>query len=226
MSEKISLLALKCSNWRSVYEALKLAGKKPDILFPREIMNIPKNSICIIPGVGHISSLVNELKNSNNISDIRDLFKSKNISIIGICLGFHFLCSHSHEDINSPCLGIFNRGVEALHTPPRPSVGWKGLYRQTKCINGFSHTLYELLNKQDFYFTHSYGVPMLDALHDEIDVWAYLPNEAKMQIAAVISNDYIGFQFHPEKSGANGISLLSQSIDYLIERRNKNGYSI
>jgi glutamine amidotransferase len=221
MSDNISLLALKCSNWRSVNEALKLGGKKANILIPSEIKNIPENSICIIPGVGHISSLVNELNNFITLEDIKAQFKSKKIKVIGICLGFHFLCKLSHEDTYSPCLGLFNQGVEPLYHPPRPSVGWKSLNDHSKSINNLSHNLFELLRRNDFYFTHSYGAPLLEAIQDGVDVWTYLPADAKIQIAAVIHDDFIGFQFHPEKSGASGISLLSYSIDYLIESRNK-----
>lgn len=216
---KIIILALKTSNWRSVNEALILSGLKSAILSPSEILKIPKYSICIIPGVGNIAALVTEFKDIIEIDDLAEFFKFKKIKIIGICLGFHFLCSRSFENIYSPCLNFFKETVEPIYSPPIPSVGWKNLLKKNDHTNQISDYLKNFLLSNQFYFTHSYGVSITERINTHNDYWYYLPKNAKMQIAAIFNENFIGFQFHPEKSGLHGIKLLDHSINYLNLRK-------
>jgi glutamine amidotransferase len=215
MSSNINLLALTCSNWRSVNAALEIAGRTTNIILIKDIRNIKSNSILIIPGVGHISALVNEITNIICISELSELIKTKNIKIIGICLGFHFLCSKSCEDSIHACLDIYNKNVEPLYNPPKPSVGWKIINETENISSNFSFEIKNILKNNYFYFTHSYGVLISEFGDSFFNEWSYSPVNSKEQIAAIFSDNYIGFQFHPEKSGSVGIRLLDTSIDYL-----------
>jgi imidazole glycerol phosphate synthase glutamine amidotransferase subunit len=217
MSANINLLALNCSNWRSVYAALQVSGKTANILKSNDINNVNSNSILIIPGVGHISALMNEINKIISINELLLLIKQKNIKIIGICLGFHFLCSKSHEDSSNSCLNIYNKIVEPLYNPPKPSVGWKSVNETGLISSDFSIKIKNILNNNLFYFTHSYGVPFVENYEDILNIWSYTPTNSKKQIAAIFTDRFIAFQFHPEKSGSAGISLLSYSIDHLNE---------
>ena len=216
MSSSINLLTLNCSNWRSVYAALILAGKTVNSLNTKDIINIKPNSTIIIPGVGHISALAKEIEPIISINDLSILIKYEKIKVIGICLGFHFLCSKSNEDDSVNCLNVFDKEVKPLYSPPKPSVGWSNVFIEN-ISNDLPIEIINTLNKNMFYFTHSYGVSISEVDDNKINVWSYSPLNSKKQIAAIFQESFIGFQFHPEKSGSAGIKLLASSIDYLNE---------
>ena len=93
-----------------------------------------------------------------------------------------------------------------------PHIGWNSLTINRKSldlIEDFSRDSY--LSKYDYYFVHSfYASP----LYEENIVASF--DHPEGQLTAVIKkNNIIGFQFHPEKSGAVGLNILKNSIEKL-----------
>ena len=209
---EIKILKLKSSNWPAVYEALKRSNLEPLVLEPYKIDLINENDLIIIPGVGNIYSLSSEIEQNFGVSRFRELIITKKVKVIGICLGFQFLCSSSEEDSSAECLNLFNYSVDSIFKPSRPSVGWNKIY--TKNIFKSQNKLPQLCNEY-FYFTHSFGVKVTNNFSKEEYVFQYEVQEKESIVGAIIHKDFIGFQFHPEKSGEEGIKLLCNSINFL-----------
>ena len=216
MCIKVYVFKVRTSNWRSVYQAVLLGGNKPIAVDLREMHKIEAGSVVVFPGVGSISSLAEEVCYALSPSEMRKWIESNEIKIIGICLGFQFLFLRSFENPLVECLGIFPTEVKSVYEVPKPSVGWKGLIELN--VGGEKNDLDVHLSNNKFYFTHSFGVVASEVDKRSGKIYSYLPAGASNEIvAAVLYGNYVGYQFHPEKSGGSGIRLLAASIQYLSD---------
>ena len=213
MAIKVYLLTSQASNWRSVRYALLNEGFTVSVVSVTEIASLPQSSVLVLPGVGNIKHLSEQFSNIYVLADLAKNFREKNIGIIGICLGFQFLCRSSSEDNGSPCLSMLNLDVEALFTPSKPSVGWK--YIAPEASNEGVESIERVLAGGCFYFTHCYGVISLPAVLDGLTIYSYDTSSSSKAVAAVVSERIIGLQFHPEKSGTQGANALKSAIYFL-----------
>jgi len=122
---------------------------------------------------------------------------------LGICLGMQIFMEHSEEDDTS-CLGIFSDGCklfEAVEGYPVPHMGWNTIELESTSnlstgINSGTH----------FYFVHSYYVPL--------NSQTIASTTYSKKFSSIIQKDnFIGTQFHPEKSGEQGSILLKNFTD-------------
>lgn len=213
MAIEVFLVKVEASNWRSVNYSLAEAGFKISLVATNEISAIPRDSILVLPGVGNIKHLAKQFTAVYDLPDLADKLKMKNIRVLGICLGFQFLCRSSTEESSSPCLSMLDLEVEALFAPPSPSVGWK------RVAGNSSNTLVEpltgVLNSEHLYFTHCYGVKTWPPPSASLNTYFYLTSNGSAVMAAVVTHDIIGLQFHPEKSGLLGVNVLQSAIEFL-----------
>ena len=209
---EIKIIKLESSNWPAVDQSLKRSNLIPSAINSSEINSINEDDLIIIPGVGNIKSLSSEIEKNFGVSKFRKLIIDKRIKVIGICLGFQFLCLSSEEDQSAECLGLFKYPVNTIFTPSRPSVGWHRIYTNNPLK---SQEILPQLSSEFFYFTHSYGVKIENKFGYDEHVFRYDVSEKKPIVGAIIHKNFIGFQFHPEKSGEEGIRLLCNSINYL-----------
>lgn len=145
----------------------------------------------ILPGVGHFKDAMIAIKKYH--LDII-LSQVSNQPIIGICLGMQLLYDYSEEGGVSG-LGFIPGRIEPIRTAyPIPHLGWNNLLSQNETLRG------------DVYFIHSYQAPMSDKVIAYTQYGTHIP-------AIVQHHHYIGIQFHPEKSGAYGLSILQQALE-------------
>jgi glutamine amidotransferase len=117
--------------------------------------------------------------------------------VLGICLGLQWLFSSSDEAPEVPGLGVF--GDRCRHLPKQvkaPHVGWDQLQ-----ICRDSRLLRNIESGQCVYFTHRYYAPVVRAT---VAACKY----GETFSAAIESGNLFGVQFHPEKSGETGLSIL------------------
>ena len=119
----IRVLEHDASNSLSVLAALRSLGLPCSHILPEELESISSNSWLVIPGVGHMKSLSTAVDSSFGIDKLKTLVIEKNLAVLGICLGFQFLCLSSAEDPHSETLGLLEFHVQSITTPPTPSVG-------------------------------------------------------------------------------------------------------
>ncbi len=150
----------------------------------------------IIPGVGHAGAAMSKLEQTGLVPAIKSLKKPT----LGICVGMQLLTSHSDEG-DSRLLDIIP--VNTLRfanstTYKVPHTGWNKVYPEQenplfKNIPGGSH----------FYFVHSYFIE-----YDLVYTLSSTTYNNKFS-ASIWRDNFYGVQFHPEKSGAFGETLLT-----------------
>ncbi len=148
----------------------------------------------VLPGVGAARDAMERLRDANLIDVIRDLGQP----VLGICLGMQLLCDASEED-DVECLGIIPGVASRLPVAedcPVPNMGWCQTHRQ-----GQSVILSGIEDGSYFYYLHSYAVPR------NRNTLAVAKHAT--EFSAIIGKDnFVGAQFHPERSSAAGAQLL------------------
>jgi glutamine amidotransferase len=149
----------------------------------------------IIPGVGHAGAAMHKLEQTGLVPKIKSLTKPT----LGICVGMQLLTSYSEEG-NTDLLNIFP--IKTLkfanYTGYKvPHTGWNRVYPEKKNplfqnIPGGSH----------FYFVHSYFIE-----YNFVYILSSTTYINKFS-ASIWRDNFYGVQFHPEKSGAYGETLL------------------
>ena len=211
---KIFVVKLRTSNWPSVISALNKMDLDSLAVNVVELTKVSDQSIIILPGVGNIQSISEEVEVDLGIDYLKDLFINRQHKIIGICLGFQFMCSSSDEHTKSKCLGLFDEKVSSLYDNNRPSVGWKEIkcYLSTDVnYNSIKNSLGKQFDKKFYYFTHCYGVKEKHISKDALPYIYELENGENV-VAALMKGNFIGLQFHPEKSGEDGLELINGMI--------------
>lgn len=172
--------------------------------------DITEESLLVVPGVGHFDNIMHKLEESN-FQNIRSLIDDKKLNFLGICLGMQILFDDSSEG-NKRGLGLLEGSVKKLTDRfyddeyISTNVGWrKVIFEQQEKFSQF--------NDNFFYFVHQYeAVPK-----NEDDIIAYTQKFNKNIVAAVKKENICGIQFHPEKSGQNGIKFLNSLIKGFYE---------
>jgi imidazole glycerol phosphate synthase glutamine amidotransferase subunit len=192
---KITILDYGAGNVPSVERALHRLGavsqrtSSPDC--------IAKADALLLPGVGHYAALVRALDEQNLRAPLIEAIQ-RGAPFLGICLGLQVLFQSSAEASHLRGLNLLPGIVSAL--PPNvklPHMGWNQLNRKHD-----SSLLADIDPGAYFYFAHSYA-----ALDSNGVVAATCSHGA--EFAAVIEQKNIyAVQFHPEKSGEAGASLL------------------
>lgn len=155
----------------------------------------------VLPGVGAFGDAARLLRESG-MADLVLSEAADGKPILGICLGMQLLLDASHEYGIHPGLGLIKGAVRPIsETIPSglkiPHIGWNSLHFTKK------HPIFRYVDEGAYvYFVHSYHGTECDAA--TVAVTEY----GATLCAAVASGNVVGCQFHPEKSGAVGLSIL------------------
>ncbi len=197
----ITLLDYGAGNVRSVVNSIgKLGHQVKMVSSPADILHADR---LIFPGVGSFGSMMGILKERNYIEPLRE-YLARNRPFLGICLGMQALLEGSEESPGVSGLGFLKGTVKRFEVDLAvPHIGWNGILPVQKSIlfNG-------LEGSEKFYFVHSYYI-------DPSDEGAVLTRTdyGKRFVSAVQKGNVIGTQFHPEKSGDNGLKVLRNFIE-------------
>lgn len=189
---KVVIIEYNAGNTCSVAFALNRLGIEPVISSEREeILSADK---LILPGVGSAGSAMQYLKEKSLDQVIKDI---KN-PLLGICLGMQLLCNYSEED-DTVCLGLFDTKVKKMQKGRVPHTGWNAVY-------DLKGPLFDKISERCYmYFVHGYSVQLSSfaaAVSDHIEAFS----------AAIQKDNFYGVQFHPEKSGDDGLALLNNFL--------------
>ncbi|HKK99127.1 MAG TPA: imidazole glycerol phosphate synthase subunit HisF [Desulfotignum sp.] len=197
----ITLLDYGAGNVRSVRNAVeKLGGTLNTVTSPEDILSAEK---IIFPGVGNYENMIQVLNRKGYMKPLREYLAS-NRPFFGICLGMQALFQGSEEDLsNTESIGFFQGRVERFKTNRSvPHMGWNGIH-----LKQDSPLMQGVGPDARFYFVHSFHlVP-----HDPSVVLTTTTYDYAFA-SAVQQGNIIGTQFHPEKSGKNGMQLLENFI--------------
>jgi glutamine amidotransferase len=198
--KRIVIVDYGLGNLRSVFRGLEKCGASPVI--SSDIQEITAADGIILPGVGAFRDGMEQL--SAMVKAITEA--SRSAPVLGICLGMQMLLDWSEEHGLHAGLGIIPGTV---HRFPRiqgfkvPHMGWNSLH-----IAMPDHPLMIGIAEGSYvYFVHSY--------YADCDTpYVLTETDYILPYASSISRGIVfGVQFHPEKSGAVGLAILSNFID-------------
>tara|TARA_Y100001968_G_C19440420_1_gene762208 strand:+ start:647 stop:1264 length:618 start_codon:yes stop_codon:yes gene_type:complete len=167
---------------------------------PKELL---KSQGLILPGVGSFDSAMKKLKLSGLRSSLDEAVLDKNIPILGVCVGMQILADSSEEGVCEG-LGYISGEVRTIDNNKEeqldlPHMGWNKIMPTNK-----EDLMWSNINSlRGFYFLHSYHFVPQDDKHIFSSTFY-----GETFVSAVKKGNIYGFQFHPEKSHENGISLL------------------
>lgn len=195
----IAIIDYGVGNLASVNKALSFIGFESKVTSDHsEILAADK---VVLPGVGAFADAMNSLKKNNMIPVIYELAE-RGTPLLGICLGMQLLFDYSTEGGDKvEGLGLLKGSITQFPLDMGlkvPHMGWNSLHINQndgifKCIKENSYV----------YFVHSYYL----SAQNESDVAATCQYGIKFD-AAVCKGNIMGTQFHPEKSGDVGLSIL------------------
>ena len=207
--KKIIIINYGCGNILSLKRALKEIGYESTLSNSKdEIMNA---DFVILPGVGAFQNAIKLLNKYSLIETLRDYVALKK-PLLGICLGMQILFSKGYEMGSHTGLNFIEGKVDKINKELSskkikiPHINWSNLFFiDEKSKFNFNKNL----SGRSFYFVHSY----MAYPKNKLDLIAYCRYYNISVPAIVKSDNVIGFQFHPEKSGKNGLEILKNTIE-------------
>jgi glutamine amidotransferase len=183
-----------------------LAAIGAEVVVPTTPDELWRADAVIVPGVGHFGAT--RALDGHWVDAIRGLVE-RGRPMLGICLGMQWLFEGSDEAPDCPGLGLLSGRCVRLRGGAEgadgrglkvPHVGWNALERRREAplVEGLS-------SGAQVYFTHSYAAP--------VTADTVAATEHGETFASVVQRDHIaGVQFHPEKSGEVGLTILRNFV--------------
>ena len=194
-----------CANLSSVryaFERLLSVDERKNLSVTDDIAAIKAATRVVLPGVGTAAAAMKALREKQLVQVISSLTQP----VLGVCLGMQMLTRLSKErgatTEDCQCLGLIPTDIEQLDSQglPLPHMGWNQISPSAHPIfNGIEQGAY-------VYFVHSYRAPISD--------YTIASAEHGEQFSAAIAKDnFIGLQFHPEKSATVGAKMLQNFLN-------------
>ena len=198
LRQRLAILDYGMGNLRSVEKAFEHVGVQASITRGHD--DVRAAAGVVLPGVGAMPKAmeaVTELGFDELLRERRDA----GVPIIGICMGMQLLFESTTEHGGAAGIGLLDGSVEALDAPGLkvPHIGWNhvGWRRESPLTDG-------LANPTAFYHVHSFAPRPANA-EDVLGTAVY-----GAEFASVVERESVfGAQFHPEKSGPDGLRLLA-----------------
>ena len=201
---QIGIIDYGAGNINSVYNTIYNLGYNPIII--EDVNQISNIDRLIVPGVGSAFKSLEVLKKRGFFNKVQNLINS-NIPILGICLGFQIFSKKLFEDGESNGLNLIEGNIVPINKPATFNIGWNIV-----SFNREIATKIGVKQNAEFYFCHSY---FLDDVSNEDKKFILGTCNFKKKIPSlVIKNNFMGVQFHPEKSQSNGQKLLKFFLNW------------
>lgn len=194
-------------NLKSVQNAL--AFLQCDAIISSKKEDIKKADGLILPGVGAFPDCMKNLQASNLIDTIKEEVQSGK-PLLGICLGMQVLFERGYEGKEYAGLGLLQGEIVKMVDPnvKIPHIGWNGLEIAQ------DDELLKEVTKAFVYYVHSYYARG----YREQDLIAS-SQYGNLKIPGLFHKDNIyAAQFHPEKSGKDGLQILANFVNYVDQK--------
>lgn len=216
--KKITVIDYGMGNLFNVIRALEAI--ECDVHVTSEINEIIKAERLLLPGVGAFEDGMKDLK-ANNLDNAIKEFAQTDRPLLGICLGMQLFMTNSEENGHHDGLNIIKGKVVRFKDPNDhsnnykiPQIGWNALsppinkrnvldkkHWDNSILKSFDEKLY-------MYFLHSYYV----VSEDEQIILSETSYGRDLFCSVFQKNQIIGCQFHPERSGEQGLEILKNFL--------------
>jgi glutamine amidotransferase len=202
----IAVLDYGIGNLRSAQKALEKVGA--DARLTSDASVVRDAAGVVLPGVGNFGRCMQALRSSGLDQVALEAIAAER-PFLGICVGMQMLYKGSDESPDEPGLGVIDARVKLLpEGVKRPQMQWNVLQPPPRRA-GASTAPSQLLDGLDqptwVYFVHSYAAQLTDEVVAVCDYGAPV-------VAAIERGSLWATQFHPEKSSANGLRVLSNFV--------------
>jgi imidazole glycerol-phosphate synthase subunit HisH len=198
---RIAVLDYGIGNLRSAEKALQHVGAAARLV--TDAASVEAADAVVLPGVGAFGACAQALRDSGLEEPARAAIAA-GVPFFGVCVGFQLLYEDSVESPGVQGLGVFPGTVGPLPAGVKhPQMQWNTLDVRGE---GEPAPLRGLGPHPWVYFVHSFAPPVGDETVAVCDYGG--------PVAALVTQGVLwGAQFHPEKSGAAGLALLSNFVD-------------
>jgi glutamine amidotransferase len=208
--QSVALINYGSGNLRSAEKALvRAADGKSEIVVTDDPELIARADRLVLPGVGAFAACMGALAARPGVVEaMTTAVQARGAPFLGICVGMQLLATRGLEF--GETLGLDWIGGDVKRLVPDdlhakiPHMGWNTLSDVTD-----QPLMAGLKANESVYFTHSFAYFPTD----EADVAAYVDHGGRFP-AAVARGNVAGVQFHPEKSQASGLNLLSRFLEW------------
>ncbi len=201
-SLRVAVVDYGAGNLVSIEQALLAVGAEP--VLARDADALTRADALLVPGVGAAEPAMRRLTRARLVDPIVSWIASGR-PYLGICLGLQLLFERSDED-GADTLGILpGRTVRLADAPKLPHIGWNQVVRRRP------HPLFDgIAPAADLYFVHSYaGQP--EGPGADLLVLAETEHGGVFP-SAIEHGNVLGVQFHPERSGGDGVRLIANFV--------------
>lgn len=201
---KFVIVDTGCANLHSVKFAVERIGYKA--LITDDIELIQQAEKVILPGVGNAKHAMANIKEKGLVATLQNLTQP----VLGFCLGMQLMASKSYEtnvsvtnEESIDCLNLIPTVVTPLESKKLrlPHMGWNTLTSVS------DHPIFEDIESGEyFYFVHSFAAPVND--------FTIATCQYGSEFSAAIAKDnFVGCQFHPERSGKAGSTIIRNFLE-------------
>jgi imidazole glycerol-phosphate synthase subunit HisH len=200
---RVAVVDYGAGNLVSIEQALTTVGARP--VRATTPIQLDGADLLVVPGVGAAAPAMDRLRAAGLVDPILRWIAADR-PFLGICLGLQLLFEGSDED-GAQTLGVLPGRTQRLREAPTlPHIGWNQVERRHE------HAAFDgIADGADFYFVHSYAGAIEAEAAD--DVVLATTTHGRPFVSAVARSYLLGVQFHPERSGPDGLRFLENVVD-------------
>lgn len=208
--KKFVIVDTGCANLSSVKFAVERLGYA--VTITDNLAQIKAADKVILPGVGNAKHAMKNIREKQLVETIQNLKQP----VLGFCLGMQLMARTSVEGVTAEeakaecssnhfikCLELIPTDVTPLESKGErlPHMGWNTLTQVS------DHPIFSGINVDDyFYFVHSFAAPVSEYTIASCEYGSTFS-------AAIARDNFIGCQFHPERSGPLGAKIIKNFLE-------------
>ncbi|SLN49792.1 Imidazole glycerol phosphate synthase subunit HisH 1 [Roseivivax jejudonensis] len=206
-----AIIDYESGNLHSADKAFQKMAREADageVVVTSEAETVAKADRLVLPGDGAFPACAAALAESGVKEALVEAVEQRGVPFMGICVGMQLMARMGHEYEETRGLGWADGEVMRI-TPSDPGLkvphmGWNDL------MIDIQHPVLEGVRSGDHaYFVHSYQIRMADPAQRIAKV-----DYGEDVTAIVGSENRIGLQFHPEKSGPTGLRMIANFLNW------------
>ena len=199
----IAIIDYGAGNLGSVANAIRKLGYQPNIT--DRTGDVLSSAAVILPGVGAAGEAMKKLEAMGMVDAIRQIIH-ENRPLFAVCVGLQLLLSSTEEGGFHKCLDVIPGTVKRLPKNLKvPHMGWNQVKQKVE------HPIFDdIPDEANFYFIHSYYVEP-----EDMSIVTGTTHYGATMCCMIIKNNLLATQFHPEKSGEEGLKIYQNISDYL-----------